>query len=504
MTDAERAAEFIKKCRDPFFFIKSMWGLVPQPCYYQYKEVLKNTEPEDWKAEWFGKEIEKDKWVWDDFRLGTHLTWQQTAIIEGVRRATLGGKNKIAAKSGNGIGKSCTSAFLVPWFLFAFYHSQVPCTAPTSSQMNDVLWKEIALWISKMPDVYKELFDVTASYIRIKEQPEVWFARARTSRKETPEAFSGVHAPAVMALADESSGVPDIIFEYGKGIATAPFWIFLMFSNPTRNVGHFRRAFSETSDWRQYTFRSSESPVVDQKFIEEKKADSGLDSDDYRVFVLGEFPKSDSMDDQGFVPLLSEDDINGAMTSETNQPIKIQGVDPSGEGNDKSAFVGRNAYCAKILAEEQISTPKSVAARAATFISLHQIETRKTVVDNFGSGANVGQELALQGFEIYPLNVGDKAGDPKFMNKRAELCWKMREWIKKGGTLVKDDRWMELLNLRYRYNESGKLQIMSKERMKKNGIQSPNFADAFMLTFAVDDRPRASLNRSKPKNYEIY
>jgi hypothetical protein len=63
----------------------------------------------------------------------------------------------------------------------------------------------------------------------------------------------------------------------------------------------------------------------------------------------------------------------------------------------------------------------------------------------------------------------------------------MRQWIKQGGQLVMDDRWAELLNLRYRYNESGKLQIMGKAKMKKDGIESPNFADAFMLTFAVPD-----------------
>lgn len=839
--DAKKAAEFIQNCRDPFFFVEAMWGLTPQPCYRQYTEVLKNTEPENWKAEWFGENLGDDKWKWYDFQKGKHITWQQCAILEGVRRAVVGYggvTNKIAVKSGNGIGKSCVSAWLVPWFLFAFYQAQVPCTAPTASQMNDVLWKEIGLWINKMPDVYKEIFDWTANYIRITEEPEVWFARARTSRKENPEAFSGVHAPSVMAVADEAcfdeeteiltddgfkffkdlskndkvlsrnnngnsefvkptkihrykgqremyvynsrtssfavthnhkmlyktpkvpeyrlkeiseldssgnvyfprkvnfkpsvvtefivpeykgqrktfpeirfcmqdwasfvgwylsegcineynyvnitqnkkanpekckeiedllermgleykfyngkdyminyqqigvelskygkgfknkfipkylkrsehadiflesfckgdgyrrgnrrifytsskrmaddiqemlylsgsagtlkkrkkeakkwhkdhfieskhdsyvineripdhikfkkenlktmthggyvycvttkhgtvftrrngtcmwsgnSGVPDIIFEYGKGIATAPFWIFLMFSNPTRLVGHFRNAFKDTSDWRQYTFRSAESPVVDPKFIEEKKKDSGYDSDDYRIFVQGEFPKADSMDDGGFVPLFTQADLENAMSPDDNPPLKIQGVDPSGEGHDKSAFVGRNAYVAKILAEEQVSTPKSVAARAATFIAEHSIEKRKTVIDNFGSGANVAQELALQGLEVTPINVGNKPSDPKFLNLRAELAWKMREWIKKGGTLVRDDRWMELLNLRYRYNQSGKLQIMSKEKMRKDGIASPNFADAFMLTFAVPDMPYRKGKRSAPRTYD--
>lgn len=526
--DRIKAIEFLKKCRDPFFFIKAMWGLELQSPYDPFKTVIYDVEPEKWRAEWFGEKV-GDRWQWNDFEKGKHITWQQGAILEGVRRAApqftkylntgnlgiepkvfrkcfyLSEKNKIAVKSGNGIGKSCVSSWLVLWFLFCFRQCQIPCTAPTSSQMNDVLWKEVAMWLNKMPDVYKNLFEVTSGYIRVKEDREVWFARARTSRKETPEAFSGVHAEYIMALADEASGVPDIIYEYGKGIATAPFWLFFMFSNPTRGQGHFRDAFKEGSDWRQYTFDSRESPVVNHKFVQEKIESSGYDSDDFRIFVKGEFPKADAMDSQGYVPLLTEAMIRGAMTgNRDNMPVSVLGVDPSGEGNDKTAFVGRDSYSAVILAEEQVSTPKSIAARAATFISMYKLGSRKTVVDNFGEGANVAQELALSGFNVVAMNVGQPPISPKFLNKRAELAWKLREWIQKGGVLSDDDRWLELLNLRYRYNESGKLQLMPKDKMKKEGLKSPNFADALMLTFAIAETPERKFERKPIRKFEVY
>lgn len=484
------AAQFIKNCRDPFFYIEKMWGLTPQPCYPEYEEVLKNTEPEMWKAEWFGKEYEPEKWKWFDFRRGQHITWQQTAVLEGVRRGVAEYgivPNKIAVKSGNGIGKTALNSWIILWFLFVFPNSQVPCTAPSASQMNDCLWKEVAVWLNEMPEMYKDLYDYTISYIRIKESPDTWFARARTSRKELPEAFSGVHAERVCAIADEASGVPDIIFEYGKGIMTAPLWLFLMFSNPTRIVGHFRDAFKPGSGWRQYTFSSIESPVVPEKFVEEKKLASNYDSDAYRVFVLGKFPKEGQMDPEGYVPVFSENDLKAAVTDNQNTPLTILGIDPAGEGHDKSAFVGRDNYVSKILAEEAISTPKSVAAKGCTLVSLYGIKANRTVIDNFGIGANVGMEMGRSGFSTYPMNVGDKSLDKKFLNRRAELVWKAREWLKRGGMLVKDKRWAQLLNIRYRYNESGKLQIMSKERMRKEGIPSPDFADAWFLTFAVSD-----------------
>lgn len=486
MKDISPEAKFIIDCRNPFFFIEKVWGLVPQPCYPQFEDVIRNTEPEHWKAEWFGTQRDDGQWEWNDFVMGRHITWQQSAVLEGIRRVVVdykGQKNKIAVSTGNGIGKSCLAGWVIPWFLFSFRNSIIPCTAPTASQMNDVLWKEVSSWIGKMPKVYKDLYDVTAGYIRIKSNPTAWYARARTSRKENPEAFSGVHADSVLALADEASGVPDIIYEYGKGIATSPFWLFLMLSNPTRTVGNFKKAFGDGSDWRQYQFDSRESPVVDWKFIEEKLKDSGYESDDFRIFVRGMFPKDDAMDNQGYVPLFNADEIEQAQVPDGNFKYTMQGIDPSGEGNDKTAFVGRTVHVAKILAEEAKSTPKSVAARGCTFIAEYGMNPRNTIVDNFGEGANVAVEMAKARMDVTPLNVGNKARDPKYMNMRAELCWKMREWIKSGGQLVRDDRWEELLNLRYRYNESGKLQIMGKTKMKKEGIESPNFADAFMLTF---------------------
>ncbi len=80
------------------------------------------------------------------------ITWQQAEIVYAVERAITGrGKKKISISSGHGIGKSTILAMLLLWFLFAFMDCKVPCTAPTQSQMYDVLWAEIQKWILKMP-----------------------------------------------------------------------------------------------------------------------------------------------------------------------------------------------------------------------------------------------------------------------------------------------------------------------------------------------------------------
>ena len=85
-----------------------------------------------------------------------------------------------------------------------------------------------------------------------------------------------------------------------------------------------------------------------------------------------------------------------------------------------------------VIAEERISTPKSIAQKTATLITEYGIADYFTIYDNFGVGANVGVELAYLGIKAVGINVGDKANDSKrFSNKRSEFFWKLREWAEK-------------------------------------------------------------------------
>ena len=54
-----------------------------------------------------------------------------------------------------------------------------------------------------------------------------------------------------------------------------------------------------------------------------------------------------------------------------------------------------------------------------------------------------------------------------------------------GGKLEKDDDWYQLTQIKYNIvDSSGKLKIMSKQEMLRDGIDSPDVADALAMTFA--------------------
>ncbi len=473
---------YIQWQRSPVKFVQDMWGLEPQPLKLEYKKIALKSSLQEYKAEWF------QPFIW-----GKHITWQQWVILLAVEKALRGEASKrITVKSGRGIGKDATLSWLILWWLFCYKDSQIPCTAPTSQQIYDILWKEIAVWLNRMPKQIRLLYEWQTKHIRMVESPETWFARAQTAKKENPEALAGVHGRYIFLASDEASGVDDIIYKTAEGSLTGKDYFFIMISNPTRLTGYFYDSHNaDSKNWQCLTFNSEESPIVEKEFIDRIIERYGKDSDEYRVQVLGLFPKQGVMDERGYLPLLNEADLT--IIPDTNAFIgaKRMGIDCAGTGRNKSAWALRDNFKLKIVAEEKVSTPKSIAERTLNLLRHYRMWGNESWLDNLGEGANASREIALVPNiseslkRVNAVSFNDEPEDKeKFLNKRAEMYWRLREWIRRGGQIVRDDELIkQLLSIKYKINLRGRIQIMSKEEMRKAGIASPDKADAAALTF---------------------
>lgn len=481
----------------PLTFIEDMWGLTPQPLLEDYydaaQDAINRGAWSEFKGEWFVHFDDRG-----EFLEAKHITWQQWLVVLAVERALIKmGPARIAVSSGHGIGKDAVVSMLILWYLFCFKDAQVPCTAPSSEQMYDILWKELAVWMHKMPQDVKDLYEWSASYIRMKEKPNVWFARAKTARKEAPEALAGVHGEYVFMVVDEASGVAEEIFNTAEGALTNENILILMISNPTRLVGYFYDAFHKLKAmWQTMQFDNRDSPIADEQQRESVIARHGEDSDEFKIRVTGQFADEDSVDKQGYVPLLLEDDIKEIPDKGGFRKGWARlGVDPSGQGKNKTEWVVRDRHRAKVVATEDKSTGLSIATKTIALMDLFGIPDWQVTVDSFGIGTDAVQELALSGYRVYSLNTGiscEEAGDKAlFINMRAAISWRARSWLKKGNELVRNKKWIQCLQIRYRRQLSGKIKVMDKEEMRKQGIQSPDAWDALSLTF------------SRPDNYEV-
>ena len=476
--------------KDPFEFIYDMWGLEPQEAKKKYQDkwdrALKSNYTKDLKLRHF-----------KEFRMWVHLTWHQVMIVNSIKKAmNWEADRSITIRSWHWIGKSMIMSLLVIWALFCFDKSQVPCTAPTKDQLGDVLRPEIKLWIDKMPDGYKEMFEVTWDYVRILDwakgkEKNKRFARARTSSKERPEALAWVHSNSmVMLVADEASWVEDAVFDGSVGALTSPVWLMVLISNPTRLTGTFFKSHTVKNNWYQkLAFSWLESPVVNQSIVDKVIQDHWLDSDEYRIRILGEFPDAEWVDEQGWVRLIQDKDIKKTINWDI-KPTRL-GYDPAGSWVDESIGVVRDTFKAKVANVLPRSNAKKDASMINTLLVEYDLTWDRVWIDNFGIGANVAQELGLMGLRVNAVNVGEvkRVRDKKrFTNPRAECFWRMREWLMNWWELVNNKGWEDLAMIYYRRNTAGKIEIMGKKEMKKKFGKSPDFADALAYTFLSTEK----------------
>lgn len=490
--------------KSPIAFVYKAWGLVPQPIKPEYQTRMKIGLLLTGQAWQNFIETVSENWF-ETFTNGKHITWQQWIILLCVEKAIRReAPHKISVVSGHGVGKTACESWLLLWYLFCLPYAQVPCTAPTASQLFDILWKEVKVWLDRMPKEMAAHYEWTSDHVRMKESPETWFARAKTASKENTEALAGVHGEFVCVLVDEGSGVEEAVYNTAAGALTNENVLVVIISNGTRSIGYFYDSHhKDKHNFQHLNFRSHDSPIVDPRFVDEMEEKHGGESDEYRIRTgdNGGFPKESAMDEQGYVQLLSEFDLHEYVQVEDESRLfvghRIMGIDPSGEGNDEATWGVRDRIKAKIVHSETTTNAKQIGAKTVTLTDVYGIDVenyRDVVSDSFGVGADVGMEVALITIgkgRITQVNTGepcDLDSDAElYSNKRAECYWKLRQWLRSGGSLVTDKKLKdELLTVRYKRSMNGKIQIEPKKDLKKRGIKSPNRADALSLTFLRD------------------
>ena len=424
--------------------------------------------------------------------LGAFPTPQQQKALDAVANGT-----HVSIKSGHGTGKTAFDAWCILWYNYTREHAQVPCTAPTEAQLKNVLWKELSLWHGKMPKFFRDMFVITSDKFYHKDHQLTWFAVARTARSEKPEALQGFHARNLLFIIEEASGVAEEVFTVVRGALTDDSNRCIMTSNPTRTTGFFYNSHTlwEGEPWTCLTFNGEESPIVGERYIREIAVEYGEDSDMYRVRVLGEFPIESDF------TLIPKEWVIAALEREAS-PVKrlaektydAAGIDVARYGENKTVFVLlRGVTVVAILQYPKQSTMKTAAQVVAL---CKRIEPENIKVDEIGVGAGVVDRVLEQGYNISGVEVGRAAVyKDKFANLRAEYYWSLRKRFEEGAislaplknSLSKSDmiKFVEqICSIRYEHNPSGKVAIWSKEKMRREGIKSPDLADALMLAFA--------------------
>lgn len=190
------------------------------------------------------------------------------------------------------------------------------------------------------------------------------------------------------------------------------------------------------------------------------------------------------------------------------------GLDVADGGADSSVYISRAG--AKVLSIEKWKTSNTIqtAHKATEFARRDKVQTLKYDRVGVGSGVAATFDLATDlGFETIGVHGSDSPTEKikfddlpnvyiteRFINKRAENWWSLRRRFQrtyehKNGLrqypmdeLISIPNHQTLINelsiVQYKYVESGKVKIESKEDLKARGIKSPDYADALVYCYA--------------------
>lgn len=295
---------------------------------------------------------------------------------------------------------------------------------------------------------------------------------------DNPDSLRGVYFDGV--ILDESAQMKGSFFEeiIRATLADRKGWCTWIGSAKGRDAFYnVCRKAQTTEGWFFRRFRASETGILSAEELADFKASVGPN-----VYAR---EMECSFDEPDVAQLISGDSINVAMSREPYgaKPIVI-GVDPARFGDDRSiAIIRKGDTLLDVKVWRGIDTMQ-LASHVGTLISAYKPDG--TFIDDIGVGGGVVDRLKSLSFNVMGVNVSAKAMDStKYHNLRAE-CWdKMKMWVENRASLPKrDDVADDLASVTYSFDGQNRIQLESKDSMRKRGLPSPDIGDALSLTFA--------------------
>lgn len=465
------------------------------------------------------------------------MAWAQARGIElwsGQREILIAAAehDRVAVRSCHNAGKSFGMSVLVAWWLDTHEPgtARVVSTAPTGDQVRGVLWVEInAMW------------DRLGLPGR-RNQTEIWYgtyqaAVGRKSSDYNPAAFSGWHAPHLLVIVDEADGVSTNLWGGVDTLATNVGAKIIGIGNPDDPQSEFRRRQADQdmggayhtvkiSAWDTPNFSGERvSPLLQQvllapSWVEEMRRAWGGDryalpgtpgwAPDHPFWsskVEAEYPDEAANTVIRLADLLRARrfERDGALAARDNLRAVTLGIDVAGSDHGDES-VARGMRGLRLLSQHTVQTGDPEELEDWLVDQLDDFAAGEVHIDADGVGFGYSGALRRRRPRVAIAAVRSSAAakDAKsYLNARAEMWWQLREALAKTGddqldfTQIDDATAGQLLLPRYG-QKKGRIQIESKDDLRKRMGRSPDNADAVVYVVA---RPRgggtATLHRPR-------
>ena len=413
----------------------------------------------------------------------------------------------------NASGKSYNVARIALAFLYAYPNSIVVTTAPTFRQVDNVIWRELrgAHEQSKVPLGGK----LNQTELELGNN---WYAFGVASDK--PDNVRGIHATGghILIIVEEAQGIAKDILTALEGNLTSNDVSLIYIGNPTVGYGTFfdshksnlfNKIVITAFDTPNFTANNIKSVADLKKFqsLDEMRylklpvpqlvtpqwawgrlQEWGEDSPMFRSLVCAEFPEEST---DTLIPLqwIKEALDKKFDEKELKYTVNVVSIDVARFGDDTTVFTAVDGYRQGCITRDiqwhnGKDTMKTVGKAISMFNECGYEQNRDMfVVDDTGVGGAVTDRLVELGYNVLPVNFGERAEQDGFANKKAEIFWTLRKVFQnKTIRLLDKGKVVNELNIvRFDMTSQGDIAIVPKKKMKAEGLGSPDFADSMAL-----------------------
>lgn len=227
----------------------------------------------------------------------------------------------------------------------------------------------------------------------------------------------------------------------------------------------------------------------------------------YRRFVLNDWEEAEG-DDYLFTWQTLHDAT--ALTVPDKDSVKLIGLDVARFGEDETVFtvLQHRGYLQWEQVYIEAHQKKDIMWTIGRGVSLRrETHSRLVVVDDVGVGGGVTDGLREAGIQVIAFQAGAKPKDEvSYGNSISEAYFNLKILIDSGYLKLQNDPKLidQLLTIRYKFTKRGQKLILSKDEMRKEGIKSPDRAEALaMATMYLDRalRQRRDMVLEAPKMY---
>lgn len=438
------------------------------------------------------------------------LPWQihcSNAVLDVGRKAAglptyvnHDGKPRITIRSCHGTGKTQFFGMLMHLWNFTNY-GKIACTAPKQDQLLKRLLPRYRNAYANAFEFYRNSVKVLGREIIINGDRD-WGAYMETASE--PDNLAGYHDTPQLFLIDEAgSRNLDPMFPVIQGALTTPGSASVEIGNPTRTEGAFYEHHNNpklAELYYRYHVKHSDAPdLISQQWIDGMRLEYGEESPIFKIRVLGEFA---SFDDYVLVPLdlieLALDDLREPDGSLPKVRISADIADGGADGTVITAAIHYDSYV-QILKQKKFNWEPSVAIVKAADACIQMFEGfggKKDTVDDMvidanGVGAGTAGILIDKGYNVI-RHIGSEAAPPYKNRRTANYMGTYRAFVDQTIAIAPDaledqERFRKRLMSIKRASADRNDEIESKDKMKRDGVPSPDEADSLSMQFI--DKP---------------